>query len=283
MSANPMILSGDSFESTDVFNSASAASEPVFDSRMLALKTSEDSEVLHSRLPPVIETMGSGDFDTTPLHVLSSVLDSVFSTSLEGSDAQDNTPMFDELDFIMDGAKVNLLDDWVALFGEESEEAPAAEPELVTPEDLDAAEFELPSRKRAYSTLESAESPTVSSQKTLGQLFTPKTSSTLPTPVLDNESLKPSKSSTKMDHLGCVTYSKKHRSLPLPPLETESSDPVAMKRAKNTEAARRSRARKMERMSQLEDKVEILMGEKSELLLEVSRLRELLKANNISF
>lgn len=283
--ANPMILTGDSFESADVFNSASATSDRTLGSQMLAMKASENSEELNSHLPPVIEAMGGigGDFDTSPLHVQSSVLDSVFSTTLEGNDVQDHTPMFDELDLIMDGAKVNLLDDWVALFGDESEETSVPELSLVTHEDINLSElkdFAQPSRKRMFSEVESS---TVSSMNVQDQLFTSKTSSSLPTPVLDNETLKPSRSSTKVDHLGCVTYSKKQRSQPLPPVATESTDPILLKRAKNTEAARRSRARKMERMSQLEDKVEKLMGEKSDLELEVNRLREILRAKNISF
>ncbi|ODV75014.1 amino acid starvation-responsive transcription factor GCN4 CYBJADRAFT_114644, partial [Cyberlindnera jadinii NRRL Y-1542] len=56
----------------------------------------------------------------------------------------------------------------------------------------------------------------------------------------------------------------------------DSSDPIAAKRARNTEAARRSRARKMERMSQLEDKVEELQEKNEALEQEVERLRALL-------
>lgn len=283
MSATPMILSGDSMESTDVFNSASATSERTFGSSLLAMKPSDGSEELNSHLPPVIETMGgtSGDFDTSPLHVQSSVLDSVFSTTLEGNDVQDHTPMFDELDFILDGTKVNLLDDWVALFGNESEETSTRD-ELVTQADINLSELKDLSgsnRKRSFSDVESVVEP----EKVQNQLVTPITTSSMPTPVLDNAKLKPSSRTSSVDHLGCVTYSKKHRTQPLPPVTSETSDPVLMKRAKNTEAARRSRARKMERMSQLESKVEALMGEKTDLELEVARLKELLKKNNISF
>lgn len=54
------------------------------------------------------------------------------------------------------------------------------------------------------------------------------------------------------------------------------SDPVAQKRAKNTEAARRSRARKLEKMNLLEDKVEELTKENSNLKFEIEKLRLLL-------
>lgn len=85
-------------------------------------------------------------------------------------------------------------------------------------------------------------------------------------------------SGSKTDHLGCTTYTKKQRSIPLPPIVSSAGDPASMKRARNTEAARRSRARKMERMNQLEDKVEALLNRNSELEAEVSRLRSLLKS-----
>lgn len=60
-------------------------------------------------------------------------------------------------------------------------------------------------------------------------------------------------------------------------------DSAALKRAKNTEAARRSRARKMERMAQLEEKVEDLMNENSKMCDEVERLKALLGANGIAY
>ena len=76
----------------------------------------------------------------------------------------------------------------------------------------------------------------------------------------------------------------KHRSQPLQPIVVDDiKDAAALKRAKNTEAARRSRARKMERMSQLEDKVENLINEKQALQDQVERLQELLRVNGIQF
>ncbi|ODV97619.1 hypothetical protein PACTADRAFT_47502, partial [Pachysolen tannophilus NRRL Y-2460] len=75
----------------------------------------------------------------------------------------------------------------------------------------------------------------------------------------DSSSSLVSLENEKRDHLGVVSYHKKQRCAPLTPVFTDSDDPVAVKRARNTEAARRSRARKMERMSQLEDRVEQLL------------------------
>lgn len=79
-----------------------------------------------------------------------------------------------------------------------------------------------------------------------------------------------------VDHLGVTSYKRKERTQPLEEIVIDSADPVASKRARNTEAARRSRARKMERMSQLEDKVEALQDEKESLQQEVARLKAML-------
>lgn len=82
----------------------------------------------------------------------------------------------------------------------------------------------------------------------------------------------------KKDQHGLTAYNRKPRQAPLSPIVVEEgADSVAVKRARNTEAARRSRARKMERMSQLEDRVEELLNRNKELEAEVARLRALQK------
>ncbi|RLV90626.1 General control protein GCN4 [Spathaspora sp. JA1] len=242
----------------------------------------------------------------SPMPIHSSVLDSVFSCTM---DELENSPMFEELAFIVDGAQVNSKENWVSLFGDD-------EP-LLSLEDLGAIDDdeEIVPRDEAFSSdaTVSAESAnttassspgvapsTIATSMSIGskrrfsdveesfefsapkqgQLFTPNPSSTLPTPLLDS---KKKSTSTKVDHLGCVTYSKKSRSQPLQPVVMDSADPVSLKRAKNTEAARRSRARKMERMTQLESRVEELIDEKSDMEREVLRLRELLTQNGIQY
>ncbi|AET39536.1 amino acid starvation-responsive transcription factor GCN4 Ecym_4497 [Eremothecium cymbalariae DBVPG len=86
-----------------------------------------------------------------------------------------------------------------------------------------------------------------------------------------------SSGSVKYDHLGVISYNRKQRAGSLTPVVPESDDPVALKRARNTEAARRSRARKLERMNQLEERVEELLQRNIQLEDEVGRLKELLK------
>ncbi|KAG5366278.1 General control protein [Yarrowia sp. B02] len=82
----------------------------------------------------------------------------------------------------------------------------------------------------------------------------------------------------KKDQHGLTAYNRKPRQAPLSPIVVEEgADSVAVKRARNTEAARRSRARKMERMSQLEERVEELLARNKELEAEVERLRALQK------
>lgn len=237
----------------------------------------ESIDELSCHLPTIGSKRGlSLEQDTSPIVVHSEVLESVFSTNLDDNDQLlDNTPMFDELDFMLDGAKSNSKDDWVSLFKEEPEAHASApiEQEDDT-RDLFAEEFE--------STFEFAPAKAAAPVK---QLETPSTPA-LVTPVLRDALPLDSEDrakKAKFDHLGCVSYSKKQRSQPLKPVMVHNEDPVLMKRARNTEAARRSRARKMERMNQLETKVEELMEEKKELADEVARLKSLLSASKIPF
>lgn len=79
----------------------------------------------------------------------------------------------------------------------------------------------------------------------------------------------------KKDEMGFTVYSRKPRSTPLSPVVVpDGQDSVAVKRARNTEAARRSRARKMERMSQLEQKVSELLTRNAELERQIEELKK---------
>lgn len=220
---------------------------------------------------------GINDVDTATENALvfsSEVLDSVF---LNDADAVDNTPMFDELDFVLDSTN---KEDWVSLFDASNEiDSTSNFDQVVNDEDLLIPFTESTEEiVRKHAPVESNENPVNTKKRNHSVLLTPETSSTLSTPNLDSP-----KKLDKLDHLGVVKYSKKNRSQPLIPIKVTSNDPVLMKRAKNTEAARRSRARKMERMKQLEDKVEDLINHNTSLESEVSRLRELLDLNNISY
>lgn len=92
-------------------------------------------------------------------------------------------------------------------------------------------------------------------------------------------SIKKSSRDSRVDDLGITVYKRKPRTTPLKPVEIPlDADNVVAKRAKNTEAARRSRARKLERMSQLELRVRKLLDENESLRAEISRLKSLNKA-----
>ncbi|CAH2350819.1 general control transcription factor Gcn4p [[Candida] railenensis] len=281
-SSDPMIFSADSmmFESAD---SLLPTSTLAFSDTLPVSNKHEQVEELSSHLPEYF-----GDADTTsapsnvrnnlgeasPFEIHSAVLDSVFSTTADDAQTFEETPMFDELDFIVDGVKPNSKDDWVSLFNDD-------EKHFITPKPKDSS-------KRLFSeieeTFEFAAVKSIAPHVTAEQLVTP-AHSTFTSPDLDHlhKKVPSTVSSDKVDHLGCVTYSKKQRTQPLSPVPSDGSDPVLLKRARNTEAARRSRARKMERMSQLEDRVEGLLSDKSELESEVARLKELLSVNGISF
>ncbi|KAG2733066.1 hypothetical protein G9P44_004056 [Scheffersomyces stipitis] len=307
----PMIMSADSmFESADMFIPHNEQVANPFEEEVAAISRKNAELDLSSALPNERQS------ETSPFNIHSAVLDSVFSNVLDEHDnIQDHTPMFDELDFIVDGAKVNSKDDWVSLFGPAADSDAQIisldadiEDSLVKKEDLDDALLDLSVPSVAPVTEASSPAPSFSTIATSttaatkrlysevedtfefsykkpeqSQLITPNPSSNLPTPLLDSHSKsRTSAPSKKVDHLGCVTYSKKQRTQPLVPIDIDdSADPITLKRAKNTEAARRSRARKMERMNQLETKVEELIHEKSTLELEVLRLKEMLLANGI--
>ncbi|ODV82339.1 uncharacterized protein CANTADRAFT_4347 [Suhomyces tanzawaensis NRRL Y-17324] len=287
---SPMILSGDSamFESEDLFTPHANQHFNLFEGQDAV------ASVEKRAIDPPLGSMPNYKSSAADAHNVEVTPASPFQIH-----SSDQTPMFDELDFIVEGSKINSKDDWVSLFGNEESMAPIGESvapptgsalyetseQIEEPVSLIAEEPVAPVvSKRLFSEVEESlefapfkhhkkEQPT--------QLFTPNPSSTLPTPLLDSTAKPKKDSSKKLDHLGVVSYSKKQRSQPLMPVELDSSDPALLKRAKNTEAARRSRARKMERMSQLEEKVESLINDKEELISEVARLKELLMANGI--
>lgn len=201
----------------------------------------------------------------------SAVVDAFFSSST------DSTPMF-EFDTIDNN---NDPKEWTSLFDNDIP--------IITEEDVLLNDKAIESTENSVSNLKTFEMASMTSF--------------LPTPVIEDAELFSKKNSNKkstgritkkktdssttdsspgdkFDHLGVVTYNRKTRVAPLTPVIAESDDPAALKRARNTEAARRSRARKLHRMTQLEDKVECLLNRNAELEKEVLRLRSLLGNDN---
>lgn len=259
-------------DNTSTENVSNAAPAATTDAKAAASSTAATG-VNHDGLSTNHEGSNSG------LTFHSELLDSVFLNE----DDNNNTPMFDELDFVLGGAN---KEDWISLFDADNEvdsnshfnETVVKDEDLEVPLGLVDDSNDVPPPAS-----DSPSSSTLGSEKheeSANGMLTPSTSSTLSTPNLDQTSFSRKR---KTDHLGCVKYSKKSRSQPLEPVKSNSDDPILLKRAKNTEAARRSRARKMERMSQLEDRVEELLGFNQDLSSELDRLRGLLSQNNISY
>ncbi|CCK72710.1 amino acid starvation-responsive transcription factor GCN4 KNAG_0L00890 [Huiozyma naganishii CBS 8797] len=213
------------------------------------IKEEEEKEPL-----PSLEFDFPGEGDASP-EVSAALVDAFFSSSA------DSTPMF-EYDNVEDQ---NPEKQWTSLFDNDIP--------VVTEEDVMFTD-------KAVVETAVLEEEQVEDEK-------PQVTSFLPTPVIEDAPLMPKKASAgrvakagneneKKDHLGVVAYHRKSRCTPLTPVIPHSGDPVSLKRARNTEAARRSRARKLQRMNELEDKVEDLLKRNGSLENEVARLRRLL-------
>lgn len=84
----------------------------------------------------------------------------------------------------------------------------------------------------------------------------PKVETPCASPMVRNSSRAPSPGSTRSGtkHSTVAGVNARQRK-PLPPIKYDSGDPVALKRARNTEAARKSRARKLERQEEMERRI----------------------------
>lgn len=197
---------------------------------------------------------------------------SLFSNDVFGGFEQ--SPLFDD-------AEVGDSSTWESLFPEEEsgvvqiKQEPIDEEQQIKNQEQPVFSNNLPITAPSSQASSQSSSPIVdtSSTTTATKATKPKASKVTKrkksdTPPVYNE---------KKDSLGMTVYSRKPRSTPLTPIEvpTEDGDSVSVKRARNTEAARRSRARKMERMGQLEEKVQELLSKNAELEKEVERLKQL--------
>lgn len=223
----------------------------------------------------------------------SSVVDAFFASSADSTPMfeYDNTPLSQEQNCSNNNGSSNPVTEWTSLFDDDIP--------VITEEDVALNDKAIQSTE-------------ADSFDSFPAVTTGNIASFLPTPVLEDVKVVPTKNITttaavnsnrkkssstgiskpkkkkkttttytnadgvKVDHLGVVVYNRKTRSTPLTPVIPTSDDPVALKRARNTEAARRSRARKLQRMNQLEAKVEELLAKNNSLELEVERLKKLL-------
>lgn len=87
-------------------------------------------------------------------------------------------------------------------------------------------------------------------------LAEPKASVVPPSPVIrDSASPVQSPAPGRVTKHSTVAGVNARQRKPLPPIKYDSNDPVALKRARNTEAARKSRARKLERQDEMERRI----------------------------
>ena len=246
----------DPVNNTTTINSMIKSEEDVLNGTTLLSSSNIKSEdlSLNMELPTLSSTNNSNELDAA-------VVDAFFSSST------DSTPMFEYDTIGQSNSSSSDPKEWTSLFDDDIP--------IVTEEDVMLNDKAIESTETNVSSLNSFE---LESMTTF-----------LPTPIIEDEELKPiskkinsnnriskKKSDDKIDHLGVVAYNRKTRTAPLTPVITKSDDPVALKRARNTEAARRSRARKLQRMNQLEEKVESLLSRNNELENEVTRLKNLL-------
>lgn len=199
----------------------------------------------------------------------SAVVDAFFASS------NDSTPMFEyDTTPIQDSVASTNDHEWASLF---DDDIPVITEDDVSLNDKAMQSTEVSSYDAFPSTINQIPSflptPVIEDAKLLKSTTNGRVSKKK---SVSSSSSSSASSTPKIDHLGVITYNKKNRSIPLTPVIPESDDPAALKRARNTEAARRSRARKLKRMTQLEDKVEELLNKNKSLENEVETLKRLL-------
>lgn len=181
---------------------------------------------------------------------------------------------------IFDDADLGDCNNWESLFNDEAQPVPQQQQQPIKTEpELVSFPMSFAQTIDSFAPVSSASvSPATSSVglESVGrESMSPGAENPLKRPRDGSES--PSFENKKDQH-GLTAYNRKPRQAPLSPIVVdEGADSVAVKRARNTEAARRSRARKMERMSQLEDRVDELLTRNKELEAEVERLRAMCK------
>jgi general control protein GCN4 len=171
------------------------------------------------------------------------------------------SPLFEDAD-------LGHIDSWESLF-------PAQADEEKTSEKEQQQSKPQPQIKQEPKEDEGTTTTTNSSRSTASASPAPSSSSNSKKRKKSADPEDQTKYNEKKDEMGFTVYSRKPRSTPLSPVVVpDGQDSVAVKRARNTEAARRSRARKMERMSQLEQKVSELLTRNAELERQIEELKK---------
>lgn len=274
---DPMICGEDDFPSDDLF--AGFDTHSSMGDCPVSMKH-ESMEELSSQLP--IEARRS-----SPLRVDASVLDSVFSEAFNEEDLT-AAPMFgeDEFDLKESPANISGKDDWVSLFDDNANGRVDVDQTQVEDDSNKSRKRSLSDEQTGGEAKKARISEPVSrgSESDAGaqgsqQLFSPAESKPS-SPVINAFGAgKDSHSTVSESSTSKVHDVEQYSETPV----GDPSDPLSMKRARNTEAARRSRARKLEKMNQLQDHVDDLSQKNQGLESEVRRLKGLLHKSGISF
>lgn len=220
------------------------------DLAMLLTPESEDSLMItecksSNQSKPAKDTTDIFESLLTPMSAAPDLLSDISSENSPDSLFFGGSPLFDIAD-------IGDPNSWTSLFGESSAEAPSSSKKPEPSNELNTILEEVSVKAECISP---SPCPTEVSPQTAVSSATKQTLKRK-----RRESSLDSNGEYKKDALGITAYSRKPRSAPLQPIVIdESCDTVQAKRARNTAAARRSRARKLERMTQLEIKVEELL------------------------
>ncbi|KAK9366532.1 hypothetical protein V1509DRAFT_246858 [Lipomyces kononenkoae] len=231
-------------------------------------ESSRRSSVLST---PQFTTISPDDIFANPPSIdpASSLLTSPFDSP---NDVFEASPMFDPRD-------IGNPDQWSSLFGDVSHPippppAPAPLSDSIVPTSADTGRRRFSSRSTSVS-VSPSESPFPEGQEDRSE-FTDGV-------IVSADGSVVGISERKRKRVTSQSYSRRPRVEPLPPIVVDDAeDSVAVKRARNTLAARRSRERKMLRLTDLEKQVDELTRERDvalervkDLEAEVGRLRGL--------
>lgn len=239
----------------DVSNAVPVDGKTICDKDPLSFPTRDEDRILSTA---AVDTFFSSSTDSTPIFGLD---DEFLTPDLDVSGPTDPTTWTSLFEDDIPITLEDVNDAENAILVEDSHENGEVQPSDAT----DTTPF-LPTPDMEFVGKASATKLNRVSKST-GKKSSPNTAPSTVTPL----------ATPKLDHLGVVPYNRKQRSQPLVPVVVpDTGDSAALKRARNTEAARRSRARKLQRMNQLETRVEELLSRNRELENEVSRLQSLL-------
>lgn len=259
------------------FENFSAAQHKVnWNEDLNILLTPQAEELL---MLPIKGESGADLVDHSPLigtnNLLTPMSDTISPKLLGGAKIDNNEMLTFGGSPLIDCNDIEDSNSWVSLFNDDSTELkPVIKPTL--PANTIIAKTPVPIRKKPE-VIKSEPKMDMSLQSTLLANVGPS--------VNDLNSLKRKRQTSiaiesptgeyKKDSLGITAYNRKPRSTPLSPIVVDegSGDSVLVKRARNTAAARRSRARKLERMTQLEAKVEELISKNKDLQSENKKLK----------